>query len=295
MPSNMEVDELRSLILKQQACRDDEPWVLTHVATRTTTPCDKVYGPLFALVAQGSKRLVVGDELVSVREGELMVVPETTAAHACHIDRASEDMPFLGVGFVLRPEPIANLLLDNADVVRGRASGIEATRAPAELIDALVRLLRLHGRPRDRAVLGPLLEREILWRLLTGEQGARLRQIALADRRLAQVGAVLHWIRANYAQPLHIDELARLAGMSVSSFHRHFRAATKMTPLQYQKRVRLQEARVRLMADPDDVAGAGFSVGYASPSHFSREYNRAFGAPPGRDATRIRVSSVSPG
>lgn len=245
---------------------------------------------MFALVAQGSKRLVVANELQAIRSGEYMVVSETTVAHACHIDGASDTEPFLGVGLTLRPEPIAELLLDYADVTRGSVTGIAPTPAPGELLDALVRLLRLWDKPRDLAVLGPLIEREILWRLISGEQGARMRLVGLADRRLAHIHQAIRWIRANYTQPLRVDELARMSAMSVSSFHRQFRALTAMSPLQYQKQVRLQEARVRLMADPDHVAGAAFSVGYASASQFSREYSRAFGVSPKRDAQRLRAS-----
>jgi AraC-like DNA-binding protein len=149
-------------------------------------------------------------------------------------------------------------------------------------------LVRLLDRPADLPVLAPMIEREILWRLITGEQGATVRQIGLADSSLAYVSRAIRWIREHYADALRVDDLARLAGMSVSSFHRHFRAITAMTPIQFQKQIRLQEARVLLLARPDDVAGAGFAVGYESPSQFSREYRRFFGAPPGRDAVRLR-------
>jgi len=161
-------------------------------------------------------------------------------------------------------------------------------RAPADLVDCAVRLLRLLDQPRDAPVLRPLVEREILWRLLGGEQGGRVRQIGLADSRLAQVSHAIRHIRERYAQALSVDELAALAAMSVSSFHRHFRAVTAMTPIQFQKQIRLQEARARLLADAGDVAAVGFAVGYESASQFSREYSRMFGAPPGRDVARLR-------
>ena len=138
-------------------------------------------------------------------------------------------------------------------------------------------------------MLAPMFEREILWRLLAGEQGAMVRQIGLADSRLSQISHAIRWIRGHYAEALPTEELAGLVGMSVSSFHRHFRAATSMSPLQYQKRIRLQEARARLLAASGDVAAVGFEVGYDSPSQFCREYRRLFGAPPGRDIARLRT------
>jgi transcriptional regulator GlxA family with amidase domain len=141
-------------------------------------------------------------------------------------------------------------------------------------------------------VLGPMVEREILRRLLHGEQGAMVRQIGLADSRLSQVNHAIGWIRAHYAEVFRIEELARLAAMSVSSFHRHFRAVTSMSPLQYQKQIRLQEARARLLVESEDVGAVGFSVGYESPSQFSRKYSRLFGAPPGRDVARLRTVSI---
>jgi transcriptional regulator GlxA family with amidase domain len=162
------------------------------------------------------------------------------------------------------------------------------SKAPGELLDAVVRLLRLLDHPTDVPVLAPLIEREILWRLLCGEQGPMLRQIGLADSRLSQLSHAIRWIRANYAKMLRIEELAQMAAMSVSSFHRHFRAVTSMSPIQYQKQIRLQEARARLLAQSKDVAAVGFAVGYDSPSQFSREYSRVYGAPPGRDAARLR-------
>lgn len=135
----------------------------------------------------------------------------------------------------------------------------------------------------------PGIEREILWRLLHGEQGSLVRQIGLADSRLSQISHSIRWIRTHFAEALRVDDLASRAQMSLSTFHRHFRAVTAMTPIQYQKQVRLQEARARLIAESGDVASVGFAVGYDSPSQFSREYSRLFGVPPGRDAARLRT------
>ena len=148
-----------------------------------------------------------------------------------------------------------------------------------------------HLQPQGQATGG---DREILWRLVTGPQGATVRQIGLADSRLAHLARTIRWIRGHYDETLRVEKLAALATMSVSSFHRHFRAVTSMTPIQFQKQIRLHEARARLLAEPGDVTGVGLAVGYDSPSQFSREYRRMFGVPPSRDALALREAAVLP-
>jgi transcriptional regulator GlxA family with amidase domain len=172
----------------------------------------------------------------------------------------------------------------------GRAIGV--SKLTDELVESVVRLLRLLGKPSDIPILALAIEREIHWRLLTGPQGARMRQIGSTHSHTFQVSSAIRWIRANYRETLRIDTLARIAGMSVTSFHRRFREVTSMTPIQFQKHIRLQEARMRLLSSKDDVTTVGVSVGYESPSQFSREYRRLFGAPPGRDGERLRHSST---
>ena len=167
--------------------------------------------------------------------------------------------------------------------------------ASAELVDAAVRMLQLLDHPRDRPVLAPMIEREILWRLLTGPQGATLRQIGLADSSLSRISRAVHWIREHHAEAFRVEELAELSGMSASAFHRTFHAVTAMSPIQFQKRIRLLRARLLLVTRPDDVAGVGHEVGYDSPSQFSREYRRLFGTPPGRDAARLRRPAPADG
>jgi transcriptional regulator GlxA family with amidase domain len=152
-------------------------------------------------------------------------------------------------------------------------------------------MLRLLDHPTDAPVLAPLITQEILWRLLAGPLGETIRQIGLADSDVSHVSRAIAWIRDNYAEPMRIDDLARLSGMSASAFHRHFRAVTAMSPLQFQKRIRLQHARSLLVAHPRDIAGVGHRVGYDSPSQFNREYRRLFGAPPGQDAERLRAQA----
>ena len=284
--------ELQALIARH--AREGQPdtalaGVRATISLQPTQPVHHVTRPGFAIVAQGAKETIVGDRLFEYGEGDF-IVTSVDLPICARIVRASADRPYLACGLTLEPAAIAALLLETAgsDDEATAPCGYGVRRAPAELVDCGVRLLRLLDQPRDAPVLRPLVEREILWRLLTGEQGGRVRQIGLADSRLAQVSHAIRHIRERYAQALSVDELAALAAMSVSSFHRHFRAVTAMTPIQFQKQIRLQEARARLLAEADDVAAVGFAVGYESASQFSREYSRMFGAPPGRNAARLR-------
>ncbi|HJP79455.1 MAG TPA: AraC family transcriptional regulator [Pseudonocardiaceae bacterium] len=257
-----------------------------------SAPDHSLTEPLLVVMAQGGKQLLLGEEVFEYRAGQFLVVT-TTLPVTGHFIEASPRTPALGLGIALRPAAIAPLLLQGpvAQWSRGTpdAPAIATGTASPELLDAAVRLLRLLDHPADAPVLAPLIEREILWRLLTGPCGAMIRQIGLADSGLSHVGRSITWIRDNYAEPMRIAELARLAGMSESAFHRHFRAVTTMSPLQFQKRIRLQQARSLLVARPGDVAGVGHSVGYDSPTQFNREYRRLFGTPPGRDAAQLRT------
>ncbi|MFB9838330.1 AraC family transcriptional regulator [Actinoallomurus acaciae] len=248
--------------------------------------------PLLVVMAQGGKRLLLGDQVFEYRTGQFLVVTADLPVTGHFLD-ASPQLPSLALGLVLRPEAIAPLLLETPpgrwSRSRTDAPAIATGAAWPELLDAVTRLLRLLDHPADAPVLAPLVEREILWRLLTGPHGGMIRQIGLADSGLSHVSRAIRWIRDNYAEPMRISDLARLAGMSPSAFHRHFRAVTTLSPLQFQKRIRLQEARSLLVTRPGDVAGVGHRVGYDSPTQFNREYRRLFGAPPGQDAARLRA------
>lgn len=261
--------------------------------TKAEAPAQTVYEPVFALVVSGEKELVLGDNVFTCGEGTCIVV-SVDLPLTYRISHATPAAPYTALALRLSPAAVATLLLEVATEAREPLEtevGIGVSEAPAELLDAVVRLMRLLDRPRDRDVLGPIAHKEILWRLLCSEQGHRLRQIGLADSRLAQIGRAMRFMRAHYRETLTIEALARVSAMSVTSFHRHFRAVALMSPLQYLKTLRLQEARAQLLANADDVAGVGHAVGYASPSQFSREYKRAYGAPPGEDARLLRSSS----
>lgn len=261
---------------------------------RLEGPTRRVYDPVFALVVQGEKRLVLGDEVFTCGEGTFIVV-SVDLPITFQISRATREQPYMSLAMTLKPAAIASLLLESplTDNLTTEPTGLGISDASPDLLAAVARLVRLLDHPRDLPVLGPLAEKEILWRLLCSEQGPRLRQIGLADSRLSQIGRAMRWMRDHYSESLPVEDLARLAAMSVTSFHRHFRAVALMSPLQYLKHIRLQEARTRLLAGPGDVAAVGHAVGYDSPSQFSREYKRAYGAPPGQDARQLRSAAHS--
>jgi AraC-like DNA-binding protein len=252
--------------------------------------------PLLVVMAQGGKRLLLGDRVHEYRAGQYLIVTANlpVTGHYLGVD----EEPSLAMGLVLQPAALATLMLRARSATWTRnAAGISAMatgRADADLLDAVARMLRLLDSPADAAVLAPLIEQEILWRLLTGPHGDMIRQIGLADSDLSHLNRAIGWMRDNYAESARIEDLARMCGLSTSAFHRHFRTVTAMSPLQFQKRIRLQQARSLLVAHPGDIAGVGHRVGYDSPSQFTREYRRLFGAPPGEDAARLRTGGGSP-
>jgi transcriptional regulator GlxA family with amidase domain len=190
----------------------------------------------------------------------------------------------------LDPAVIAAMLTDLCETdYDGEGEAFAVSAAGPELIDAWLRMMRLVDRPQEAAMLAPMVEREILFRVLQGPQGDMLRQIARPDSRLSQVRRAIDWIRLHFAEPFRVEPLAAMAGMSVAAFYRHFRAVTAMTPIQYQKRLRLLKARRQLLFEPHNAASVAFSVGYESASQFSREYARLFGMPPVRDMARFRT------
>jgi AraC-like DNA-binding protein len=265
------------------------------VSKTATTPAPPEYSltePLLVVMAQGGKRLLLGDRVYEYEAGDCLVVTANLPVTGQWIDTDGSGQA-LGMGLVLRPAAIAALLVQAPPGRWSRGTptvpAIATDKASPELLDATARMLRLLEHPADAPVLAPLITQEILWRLLVGPLGDTMRQIGLADSDLSHISRAIAWIRDNYAEPMRIDDLARLSGMSASAFHRHFRSVTAMSPLQFQKRIRLQHARSLLVAHPGDVAGVGHRVGYDSPSQFNREYRRLFGAPPGQDAGQLRT------
>ncbi|MGA0545582.1 AraC family transcriptional regulator N-terminal domain-containing protein [Brevundimonas sp. VNH65] len=261
------------------------PGLQLIVSSGLTAGQQLVYEPMLCLIVEGGKRSTLGSETYDYRAGEYLVVSAELPVSGQVIEA-----PYLAIGIPLDPNLIAELMLDMQvvhDPTPQRALAV--CRMEDEMVDAVLRLLRLLDRPEQAGVLAPLIQREIVWRLLSGERGGAVRQIASGEGRVTQVNKVIRWIRSRYAEPLRVEELADMVGMSETSLFRHFRAVTAMSPLQYQKQIRLQEARTLLLTQAHDVAGVGFAVGYNNPSQFSREYSRLFGLPPGRDADRLRA------
>jgi AraC-like DNA-binding protein len=256
------------------------------LARETTKPTPGLYQPMLCLVLQGAKEVLIGDRRLRYDPATCFIASLDLPVSGC-IVKASAAEPYLGVTLALDRDTLADLLTDVPERNEPCGAGFAVSPVTGPLLDSWLRLIGLLDAPEDIAVLAPLIEREILYRLLRGPQGGVLRQIARADSRLSQVRRAIAWIRAHYDQTLSIDALAELAGMSAASFHRHFKAATAMSPLQYQKNLRLQQARSLLVASAD-ASRAGYAVGYESASQFSREYARLFGAPPARDAARLR-------
>jgi AraC-like DNA-binding protein len=290
----MALDELRELL--ERHVRPDGTTAIEGVricrSDGTVAPQSSMSGTILAIIAQGRKRLALGDRVHDYGAGQYLVASVDLPVTG-HVLDAEPDRPELGFGMTLESAVIAELLLragpgdlpPSPGIVR---PGIVVSDAPEELLDVVVRLLRLLDRPRDRKVLVPLAKREILWWLMTGDQGDAVRQLGLADSSLTHIRRAVWWIRENYTRPFRVEEVAQLSGMSVSAFYRNFQAVTAMTPIQFQKHIRLQAARLLLANRPNDITGVGHRVGYDSPAQFSREYRRQFGVPPSIDAVRLR-------
>jgi AraC-like DNA-binding protein len=263
-----------------------------HRGTQVGEPMYGVYEPAMCILAQGAKQADVGEALLRYGAGQYLIISVDVPV-VSELTQASPEKPYLCLRLDLDPAAIGALMLES-DVERAARDqpgpALAVSDADDALIDACVRLLRLADNPRDIPILAPLAEREILYRLLRGAQTSRMSQIAFAESKLQQVNRAIGWIKQNFRAPFSIADVADEARMSPSALHHHFKAVTSMSPLQYQKRLRLQEARRLIVSSSVDAAEAGHTVGYDSPSQFSREYRRLFGAPPLRDAERLRAA-----
>lgn len=289
------LDELRTLVRRHAVGAHQSVSVLDGVSLTVvdepTPPVGAMTQPSFAVVAQGVKRTTLNGRHHDYQAGQYLVVTLDLPVTGQALE-ANADTPLVVVSMTLTPAAIAPLLLEAAPVPQRRGlPGIAVSTAPQELLDPIVRLLRLLDRPDDLRVLAPGLQTEILWRLLTGDQGALVHQIGVTDGNLADISRSIRWIRQHYDEPVAIGDLADLACMSPSTFHRHFRSATSMTPIQFRQQIRLHEARTLLGTRNADVAEIGYLVGYESPSQFNREYRRTFGTSPGKDAEEMRATT----
>ncbi|AZF38705.1 Transcriptional regulator, AraC family [Pseudomonas sp. R4-39-08] len=247
-----------------------------------------VYDPMINVILQGSKSMTVGDRTLRYDPATYFVMSiDLPAVGAVHPAATGE--PYLAVSLTLDPAVLSTLFADlpkPATRIDNRP-GFSVASVTPDLMDAWVRMLRLMGDPDAIAALAPAYEREIIFRVLQGPHGWMLREIAVPDTAMARVNLAIQWIRRDFAETLRVERLAERASMSVSAFHRHFKAVTNLSPLQYQKRVRLLHARTLMVAGAKSVMAAAFEVGYESATQFSRDYARLFGLPPARDAGRI--------
>ncbi len=284
--------KIASFIGSKEKLITDIPGLLLSRRTAPTAPASATYEPSLAVVAQGRKRADLGGTTFIFDESRYLLTSLDLPV-TCNVIEASEAVPYLC--FVLKLEiPVVRELLSREEIQAPEApsdSPAMATgKTTAELLDACCRLIDLLNSPQDIPFLSGLIQREIIYRILRGPEGARLRAIATLGDQSQRTAKVIAWVKTNYAKPLRVEDLAKIAGMGVSTLHHHFRALTAMSPLQYQKQLRLQVARERLLMDGLDAASAAFEVGYESASQFNREYSRFFGQPPIRDIKARRLA-----
>ena len=248
-----------------------------------------VYEPAFCFVAQGAKEAQLGEEIFRFDPDHYMIYTVDLPL-IFRIADATPERPYLGFSLTLDPAVVASVMVESGIKIKHGSEGAKAMNVNAvspDLRDAITRLVRLIDNPGGQRVLAPLITREIIFRLLEGGQGPRLAHLLSFGDTERVTKAIAH-LREHFDQPVAMEEVARTLGMSVSRFHHHFKSVTAMSPLQYLKQIRLQEARRLMLAGAVDAATAGFRVGYEDPAYFSRDYKKHFGAPPHRDVARLR-------
>lgn len=246
--------------------------------------------PCLSIIAQGAKTVIVGQEVFEY-DPSRMLVYSVALPVAAQVTQASHSEPYLALRLDLDPHKIAELVLKvypNGLPPAQERSAVYIAPVDANIVNAAVRLMECLAQPRDAELLAPLVVDEILIRLLRSSIGVRVAQMGFAESSVHRIAKAISWLRANFSQPMKVEELAELVHMSVSSFHEHFRSVTSMSPLQYQKVLRLQEARRLMLSAMTDASTACQRVGYLSASQFSREYSRFFGSAPGKDIARLR-------
>jgi len=252
-----------------------------------------VIDPALCVVAQGSKEFFLGDERY-LYDPDHYLLATVELPLVGHVIKASKERPYLSLRLELDPILVGSVMIDSGYTAPPNqidAKAINVSKLDSGLLDAVVRLVRLIDTPTEARILAPLVTREIIYRLLIGKQGDRLRHIAVLGGYTPHIARAIEQLRKNFDQPLRIDDIAREIGMSVSGFHHHFKAVTAMSPLQFQKQMRLQEARQLMLGEGLDAASAGYRVGYNDASHFNREYKKLFGVPPIHDVERLRQAA----
>ncbi len=298
LDANMEKQrEELSAIIRRNTCEDGSyaTAISSLIISRHSQPhtfAPVLAQPALCIMAQGRKQVRLVDEVFDYDPLNYLVVSVSMPLSGQIVD-VSPEAPILALRLDIDPAEITALIADAGPLgvpTRPAGRGLYVEQLDQPMLDAVLRLARLLDTPKDIAMLAPLIRREILYRLLRSPQGHRLYEIAIANSQSHRISQAIKWLNGNYEQPLRIDELAREVNLSVSTLHHRFKAMTAMSPLQYQKQLRLQEARRLMLAEGLDASAAGYRVGYESPSQFSREYSRLFGAPPLRDLARLRLS-----
>ena len=266
---------------------------------RASSPTELEHGvsfPAFCVVAQGEKEVLLGDERYRYDANRYLITAAALPI-ASRVTEASEERPYLGVVLGLDHALVGSVMVEAGHPAPPEHAAVRAFDvSPLDegLLGAVLRLVGLLDAPaEDARFLRPLVTREVVYRLLTGEQGGRLRQTAVLGGHGHRIAGALERLREGFDRPLRVEDLARELGMSVSGFHHHFKAVTAMSPLQFQKRMRLQAARRLMLGEDLDAGSAGHRVGYSDASQFSREYRRLFGAPPARDVERLREAAMA--
>jgi AraC-like DNA-binding protein len=290
-----ELAERIARTLRRNGVAEPQPGVYL---SRFTATADLVHGflePCFCVIAQGAKALTFGDEVFRYDAAQYMISTVGLPMIA-QVVEASVHRPYLGLRLTLDPAVVAQVSVESGIVQRrgdGDVKAVDVSTLDADLLDATVRLMRLIERPREYRAIGPLVIREIVYRLLKGAQGGRMRHLATFGGQAHRMVRAVAKLRENFDKPLRIEAVARELGMSVSGFHAHFKAVTAMSPLQFQKQLRLQEARRLMVGENLDAAEAGYRVGYDDAAYFSRDYKRHFGEPPMRDVERFRQVAIT--
>ena len=285
-----ELIERTSRVVPEGAMPEVFPGVFLARSSKPTMPVHSVFKPAFCVIAQGSKQVMLNEQVFRYDPGHYLI-STLDLPIVSHVVEASEEKPYLSFRLDLDASVVASVMMESGLKIKKGDEQIKAmdvSPIDAGLLDAVVKLARLLDTPDEIKFLAPLIIREIIYRLLRGEQGARLSHLITAEGDARRISRAVRRLRENIDQPLRIENIARELGMSVSGFHHHFKSVTAMSPLQFQKQLRLQEARRLMLGEDLDVASASFRVGYDDPSYFSREYKKLFGAPPQRDIARLR-------
>jgi AraC-like DNA-binding protein len=287
-----ELVERMARVLPEDGSCEALPGFFLSRSSKPTESVSSVHQPAFCFVAQGSKRVILGEEQFRYDPGHYLIFTVDLPV-VFKVEEASKEKPYFGIRLDLDPSVVASAMVESGVETRktdASVKAIDVSSIDANMLDAVVRLIRLVDSPEERRVLTPLITREIVYRLLTGGQGARLSHLLVSGGDTRRISKAIGHLREHLDEPLKIENIARELGMSVSGFHHHFKSVTAMSPLQFQKQIRLQEARRLMLGEDLDAASAGFRVGYEDPSYFSRDYKKLFGAPPQRDIARFRDS-----